>query len=54
MLELLREPLHKGKYVGAIFTDLPKAFDTLNHDLLKTKLHAYGFSGNSVYYIQSY
>ena len=54
MLELLKEPLEKGKYVGAIFTDLSKAFDTLNHDLLIAKLQAYGFSGDSLYYIQSY
>ena len=54
MLKLLKEPLDKSKYVGAIFTDLSKAFDTLNHDLLITKLKAYGFSGDSLYYIQSY
>ena len=54
MLELLKEPLDKGKYGGAIFTDLSKAFNALNHDLLITKLQAYGFSGDSLYYIQSY
>ena len=54
MLELLKEPLDEGKYAGAIFTDLSKAFDTLNHDLLISKLQAYGFSGVSLYYIQSY
>ena len=54
MLELLKEPLDKGKYVGAIFTDLSKAFDTLNHNLLITKLQAHGFSGDHLYYIQSY
>ena len=54
MLELLKEPLDKGKYVGAIFTDLSKAFDTLNHDLFITKLQAYGFSEDYLYYIQSY
>ena len=34
--------------------DLSKAFDTLNHDLLIAKLEAYGFSKNSLNYIQSY
>ena len=54
MLELLKEPLDKGKYGAAIFTDLSKAFNALNRDLLITKLQAYGFSGDSLYYIQSY
>ena len=44
----------KGKSVGAIFMDLSKAFDTLNHDLILVKLEAYGFSKNSLNYIQSY
>ena len=34
--------------------DLSKAFDTLNHDLLKAKLHAYGFSEKSLQLIKSY
>ena len=38
MLELWKEALDKGKSVGAIFMDLFKAFDTLNHDLLKQNL----------------
>ena len=29
---------------GALVTDLPKAFDRLNHDHLIAKLNAYGFT----------
>ena len=47
MLELWKEALDNGKSVGAVFMDLSKAFDTLNHE-------AYGFSENSFNYIQSY
>ena len=39
--------------VSAIFMDLTKAFDTLNHDLLFAKLEAYGFSAKSLSYIHS-
>ena len=34
--------------------DLSKAFDTLNHDLLIAKLHAYGFSEESLQLIKGY
>ena len=54
MLELWKEALDQTKSVSAIFMDLSKAFDTLNHDLLLAKLEAYRFSENSIGYIQSY
>ena len=34
--------------------DLTKAFGTINHDLLIAKLHAYGFSKDSLKLIKSY
>ena len=34
--------------------DLSKAFDTLNHKLLLTKLKAYGLDSKSVTFMKSY
>ena len=54
MLELWKEVLDKGKYVSAIFMDLSKALDNLNHDLLIAKHETYRFSESSLNYVQSY
>ena len=54
MIELWKKALDENKNIGAIFMDLSKAFDTLNHNLLIAKLNAYGFSKNSLLFIQSY
>ena len=34
--------------------DLSKAFDSLNHELLLTKLKAYGLDSNSITFMKSY
>ena len=39
---------------GAVLMDLSKAFDTINHDLLIAKLHAYGLSKESLKLIKNY
>ena len=39
---------------GTLITDLCKAFDCLPHDLIVAKLHAYGFSIESLKLINSY
>ena len=41
-------------HLGALLTDLSKAFDCLPHDLIVAKLHAYGFSIDSLKLINSY
>ena len=43
-----------GRVSGTLLTDLSKAFDCLLHDLLITKLVAYGFNYNSLQMLQSY
>ena len=54
MLEKWRKALDKHKLAGALLTDLSKAFDCLNHELLIAKLAVYGFDYLSLAYIFSY
>ena len=54
LLENWRISLDKNGFGGAILMDLSKAFDTLNHDLLIAKLHAYGFSKEALKLVKSY
>ena len=37
-----------------MFMVLPKAFDTIHHDLMIAKLGAYGFSQDAFQYMRSY
>ena len=53
MLKKLRK-LYIKVTQSVVSSCLSKAFDTLNHDLLNTKLEAYNFSANSLSYMHSY
>ena len=44
MLEKWKRSVDESKVFGALLTDLSKAFDCLDHELLRAKLSAYGFS----------
>ena len=54
LVENCNKTLDQGNEYGALLTYLPKAFDCLPYDLIVAKLHAYGFSIESLKLINSY
>ena len=54
LLEDWRNKLDNNNVAGAFSTELSKAFACIPHDLLVTKLDAYGFNRDTVAYIYSY
>ena len=54
LLEKWKNSVDKGKSFGALLTDLSKAFDCLNHELLTVKLNAYGFTLPALRLIHDY
>ena len=54
MLEKWKNALEKGGFVCAMFMDLSKAFEAMNHDLLIVKLGAYGFQKDTLSFMKSY
>ena len=51
MVEECKENLDNNFIVGAVLTDLSKAFDCIPRDLLIAKLAAYGLNSDSLCYI---
>ena len=54
MGEMWKEALDKKKVAGGVLTDLSKAFDCINHELLIAKLEAYGFDDCALKFKYSY
>ena len=54
LIETCRKTIDKKGFAGILMTDLSKAFDCIDHDLLIAKLHAYGFNLESLRFLKSY
>ena len=54
VMESMENALDGKDRARAILTDLSKAFDCLNHDLLITKLEAYGFDKTTLLFVKDY
>ena len=51
---MIKESIDKGKYGCGIFIDLRKAFDTVNHGILLSKLEHYGVRDSVLDWFRSY
>ena len=54
LIEKWKKMIDNQGYSGAVFMDLSKAFDTINHELLLAKLYAYGFDKQALRLIRCY
>lgn len=52
--EKIRAQLEKGGVVGAVFLDLRKAFDTVNHNVLTSKLSYFNLSAQTLTWLSTY
>ena len=54
MIDRWLKTVDKGELIGAVFLDLSKAFDLLDHELLLQKLQKYKCSYTSLQWVPSY
>lgn len=54
MTDRVSQDLDKGELPLAIYLDLSKAFDTLDHEILLSKLRYYGINGTALSWFSSY
>ena len=54
IVDKIKFALDKDDYAMGIQLDVTKAFDSIKHDILITKLENYGFCGHSSVFLRSY
>ena len=54
IIETIRKSIDSNKYGCGVFLDLKKAFDTVNHKILISKLDHYGIRENALLWFKSY
>ena len=52
--DCIRKQMDKGQLTGSLYLDLRKAFDTVNHGKLLTKLELYGFKSTELLWLRNY
>ena len=54
LIDQINSSFEKNHFTLGVFIDLSKAFATVDHDVLITKLENYGVNGNKLRWFQSY
>ena len=52
--EVWKNAINNGRVVGVLFIDCSKAFDSIDHQILKQKLKAIGITGQLYHLLESY
>ena len=54
IIDKLIKSFDNGEHVIGVFLDFSKAFDTVDHDILLSKLYNYGIRGVALKWFESY
>ena len=54
LIDQIRNRFESKRYTLVVLVDLPKAFDTVNHKIIISKLENYGIRGKNLLWFISY